>query len=447
METHLIVLNEAQRGAFDRQARKGRLVDWSATSKVEPGDVALFYFTGSPGVIRGVGVADTKGKHRRGPFSWTQSTRYVQFWNFKAVRTLVEPVTLAALARTRAVERWLEERPYRSSRRLSRPIAREVLAELEHHEAGVTSKSTARRRTATSGARGSTSAGRTDGISGVLARPLPVLFANIGWSIDYDGSESVRGGHGFLRRHAADSAEGAAFRKGDDGLYRCGVGRGRLPPEMHVALVARDPADRQRRVVGLYAAAREDRDVASPDPGAGWRSVATAHARMFPADDRPPVEKWVGRVRLWARNDTGKTHAALAALFNRLRQRVTEGDGANVDPDLEVIEGRRSMRLQVHRTRERKLRLAKIADVLRRTGCLACEVPGCGLDFLERYGELGRGYAHVHHREGLSAKPRAGGRVRLADVAIVCANCHAMIHLGHACRELHEVAPRRGRGE
>jgi len=95
-----------------------------------------------------------------------------------------------------------------------------------------------------------------------------------------------------------------------------------------------------------------------------------------------------------------------------------------------------------HRKREQSLRERKISTVLKLTGTLACEVPGCGFDFARVYGELGAGYAQVHHLLPLaqrdSAQPTA-----LSDLAIVCANCHAMIHRGGELRNLEFLrAPR-----
>jgi hypothetical protein len=93
--------------------------------------------------------------------------------------------------------------------------------------------------------------------------------------------------------------------------------------------------------------------------------------------------------------------------------------------------------LITQRKREWRLRAAKIKDALaRKNGRLICEVPGCEFDFLKRYGEIGRNYAHVHHKEQLSKAPKSGKKVTLADLAIVCANCHAMVHVGGKCREL-----------
>ena len=57
---------------------------------------------------------------------------------------------------------------------------------------------------------------------------------------------------------------------------------------------------------------------------------------------------------------------------------------------------------------------------------LKCEV--CGFDFKKAYGKLGAGYIEVHHK-----KPVSEG-VRMTDLnndlAMLCSNCHRMIHRG-----------------
>jgi predicted Mrr-cat superfamily restriction endonuclease len=113
------------------------------------------------------------------------------------------------------------------------------------------------------------------------------------------------------------------------------------------------------------------------------------------------------------------------------------------DSDLEVLEGDIDIiRARVAR-RVRRLREAKIAQALGAGhGRLRCEVPGCGFDFEDQYGELGRGYIHVHHRDQL--RGTNGKRIRkIQDLAIVCANCHAMIHRNGKCRELKELIPQK----
>jgi 5-methylcytosine-specific restriction endonuclease McrA len=113
-------------------------------------------------------------------------------------------------------------------------------------------------------------------------------------------------------------------------------------------------------------------------------------------------------------------------------------------PDVELagFEGQLKGAFVKHRWREAKMRRAKIAGVKGLNGGrLICEVPECGFDFVERYGELGTDYAQVHHLLPLSKSPKQGREVKLSDLAIVCANCHAMIHRGGECRSLVGLIP------
>jgi hypothetical protein len=120
---------------------------------------------------------------------------------------------------------------------------------------------------------------------------------------------------------------------------------------------------------------------------------------------------------------------------SRLEQRTDNGDD-DFDSDLAAFEGQVSKAMRLHRKREQKLRKAKINDALKKGhGHLPCEVPGCGFDFLEAYGDIGKGFAHVHHLKGLEDRSKPS-LTRLTDLAIVCANCHWMIHRGGQCRPL-----------
>ncbi len=88
-------------------------------------------------------------------------------------------------------------------------------------------------------------------------------------------------------------------------------------------------------------------------------------------------------------------------------------------------EGHILTRLHVLRERNRAAVVAKIDQAWRRDGRLACKA--CGFDFLDFYGELGRGFAECHHVVPL-AKAAFTRKTRLSDLAIVCANCHRMLH-------------------
>ena len=106
------------------------------------------------------------------------------------------------------------------------------------------------------------------------------------------------------------------------------------------------------------------------------------------------------------------------------------------DLELSGFEGAQRVRFVIHRRREGELRRRKIEEAMLKTGKLICEVPKCGFDFERRYGDLGKGYAQVHHLVPLHKAPADGRKVTLDDLAIVCANCHAMIHAGGECRPL-----------
>lgn len=67
----------------------------------------------------------------------------------------------------------------------------------------------------------------------------------------------------------------------------------------------------------------------------------------------------------------------------------------------------------------------KKKQVMEKTGKLACEV--CGFDFKERYGEIGDGFAECHHVVPVS-ELNGTQKTRLKDLAIVCPNCHRMLH-------------------
>ena len=78
----------------------------------------------------------------------------------------------------------------------------------------------------------------------------------------------------------------------------------------------------------------------------------------------------------------------------------------------------------VSRVRERSPRLR--AAALDIHGDL-CQV--CGFDFEGTYGAWGRWFIEVHHLHGLGVAPTEGVEVDPAtDLAVVCSNCHRMIH-------------------
>lgn len=95
------------------------------------------------------------------------------------------------------------------------------------------------------------------------------------------------------------------------------------------------------------------------------------------------------------------------------------------EDDEEATEGRVLTRVHKSRERNRKIVKKKKAKVLKETGKLECEA--CGFDFAKTYGELGEGFAECHHTKPVS-ELTPGEKTKLSDLAILCANCHRMIH-------------------
>lgn len=75
--------------------------------------------------------------------------------------------------------------------------------------------------------------------------------------------------------------------------------------------------------------------------------------------------------------------------------------------------------------RNNKLAALKKAEAVAQLGSLRCE--GCGMSFSERYGLHGDGFIEIHHTLPLSEYGGAR-RTSLDDLALLCANCHRMIH-------------------
>lgn len=112
-----------------------------------------------------------------------------------------------------------------------------------------------------------------------------------------------------------------------------------------------------------------------------------------------------------------------------------------VDDEITAFEGEERIALVRHRKREQKLRDAKLKQAQQKNqGRLICEVPGCNFDFEKIYGELGKDFAHVHHLKPLADR-ESPSETSLDDLAVVCTNCHSMIHRGGKCRALGELIP------
>ncbi len=93
--------------------------------------------------------------------------------------------------------------------------------------------------------------------------------------------------------------------------------------------------------------------------------------------------------------------------------------------DMEVEEG--NIIYRTHRLRERNSEIVnhKKSTALELKGFLSCEV--CGFNFTKTYGVRGKNYIECHHKNPLS-DTKVGSKTKAEDLALLCANCHRVIH-------------------
>lgn len=134
------------------------------------------------------------------------------------------------------------------------------------------------------------------------------------------------------------------------------------------------------------------------------------------------------RERLSAVVDAMRANSVALVKFDSLEESAEE--------DEEASEGKILSRIHKYRERDRKIVKKKKNSVLSRFGNLKCEV--CNFDFAEEYGDRGEGFAECHHKIPVSELD-PGHKTKLSDLAILCANCHRMIHISKPWLTLSEL--------
>lgn len=79
--------------------------------------------------------------------------------------------------------------------------------------------------------------------------------------------------------------------------------------------------------------------------------------------------------------------------------------------------------VRLHKRIERNIRLIKVVKKFHGTICEACSI-----DMKDTYGAIGDGYIEAHHLKPLSTFDEKIQMDPKTDFAVLCPNCHAMIH-------------------
>lgn len=90
-----------------------------------------------------------------------------------------------------------------------------------------------------------------------------------------------------------------------------------------------------------------------------------------------------------------------------------------------VKEGSVIYKLHKFRERDPNINRKKKEKYFKEHGKLECEI--CGFDFYKVYGEIGKGFIECHHKKPLS-DIESEVITSIDDLALVCSNCHRMLH-------------------
>ncbi|WP_049867641.1 HNH endonuclease [Paenibacillus sp. D9] len=116
---------------------------------------------------------------------------------------------------------------------------------------------------------------------------------------------------------------------------------------------------------------------------------------------------------------------ALNGITKNEQQDEKTGSDVQADEGKEYPEGK--IAFVLHKKRERNPKLIKEAKRLfiKKHGRLFCEA--CKFDFQQVYGVRGVDFIEVHHKK-LISEMREGETTKVEDIAMLCSNCHRMIH-------------------
>ncbi len=208
-----------------------------------------------------------------------------------------------------------------------------------------------------------------------------------------------------------------------------------LALELYMSNPASPPSKTSKSVIALSALLNRLGERRGIDRSATYRNANGVYMKMMNFRRFDPLFADVGKSGLprgnklegavWA--EFAGDSIALAQAAKAIRSAIADDavDLLSHDDDAEAEEGGLILRLHLSRERSRKLVQRKREQVLSRNGRLTCEA--CSFDFEGRYGDLGQGFIEVHHRIPV-ASLSPSTKTRLDDLALVCANCHRMLH-------------------
>lgn len=135
-------------------------------------------------------------------------------------------------------------------------------------------------------------------------------------------------------------------------------------------------------------------------------------------------------------NNADELRKAASAIRSHLKADSSQTSEIVDDDFEEANEGRILTRVHASRERNRKIVEKKKASFLKQHNTTFCEA--CGFDFEEHYGSRGAGFIECHHTKPVS-ELSPGEKTKLADLVLLCSNCHRMVHRSKPWLSLEEL--------
>jgi len=127
-------------------------------------------------------------------------------------------------------------------------------------------------------------------------------------------------------------------------------------------------------------------------------------------------------------------------LFSLASSRVKADELDPVRPNSRSSFPEGKLKEKLHLLRERNSALVRQVKsaAMKQDGCLKCAC--CSVDFFVTYGEIGKGFIEAHHTKPLSNLHDDGEETNIKDIALVCSNCHRMLHRRRPWLEMNELS-------
>jgi len=280
---------------------------------------------------------------------------------------------------------------------------------------------------------------------------MPVLFCNVGWMDFYDGIDGdtlQRGGsynNDFTGHEVCNftDAKGTVFGyvrpTGRLKIEKLGANKEAESVEGVTVVWTAGPDAGGTAVVGWYKNATVYRDPQPLKKKSGTHkkngieiyqiSALASDVHLIPVADRDlmiprSVKGGIGQSNVWYA-DAPEAAELVKRVLARTEQSTNDTRLPDVDEDPSGKEGNPRFVAHLRRERNRGLVAKKKAQVLNDKKSLSCEV--CEFDFHKVYGPHGLEFCEVHH---LTPLHQSDGEkeTRLSDLAVVCSNCHRIIH-------------------